>query len=567
MREAVAADMPKKPCRNSAGCADMLPTMDANDLDLLAAFVRDHSQDAFAALIQRHVNLVYSAALRQLGAPHLAEDVAQCVFTDLAQNAHRLQPDTILTAWLYQVTRRTAIDVVRREASRQSRERIATEMLDMNANTADWTQLAPILDEAMEALDATDRAAVLLRYFENKSLREVGQTLGTSDDTAQKRVSRAVDRLREFFSKRGVAVGASGLGLIMAANAVQAAPAGLAATILTGSALAGTTVAATTTATGKVVALATVKKALIATAVAAAVGTGLYGAREVLRARQPASARVSPSAASFAELADRDIPGVYKWTEDGKVSFILLKEDHTFINKDGFSYPNYRWQRLPDRLVIAWAKSASELTKFEAPGVYSRIRGNGTITRMEKQPGMIFPAASVSLEAIASILLGTGGETNGLTPVNTGTGDGRIYPGEAGGQECFNLVRKENRPEAYLYLRIGAQWKTAPLTNAIVIVDYFDAAPGNGTNGWLAIDYDSPKGAYTRAPQRVRLRGSMTWTQATFVLNDPVFQNRQNAAADFRLCAYNPDLSVREVKLVKNSTRPSVSANFGGNSP
>jgi RNA polymerase sigma factor (sigma-70 family) len=72
---------------------------------------------------------------------------------------------------------------------------------------ADWTHIEPLLDDAMEALDETDRAAILLRYFENKSLREVGQSLGTSDDAAQKRVSRAIERLREFFSKRGVAIG------------------------------------------------------------------------------------------------------------------------------------------------------------------------------------------------------------------------------------------------------------------------------------------------------------------------------------------------------------------------
>ena len=108
----------------------------------------------------------------------------------------------------------------------------------MNATAADWTHIEPLLDEAMHALDDTDRAAVLLRYFENKSLREVGQTLGTSDDAAQKRVSRAVERLREFFAKRGVTVGASGLVVVISANAVQAAPVGLAVTISAAAALA-----------------------------------------------------------------------------------------------------------------------------------------------------------------------------------------------------------------------------------------------------------------------------------------------------------------------------------------
>jgi RNA polymerase sigma factor (sigma-70 family) len=212
----------------------MLPDMSDTDMELLARYTRQHSsrrnpmeadtEDAFADLVRRHLGLVYSAALRQVRSLQLAEEVAQSVFIDLARSAAKLKPDTILTAWLYQVTRRTAIDVVRREASRQLREQIATEMNAMNATAANWTHIEPLLDEAMHALDDTDRTAVLLRYFENKSLREVGATLGTSENAAQKRLGRAVERLREFFTKRGVTVGASGLVVVISANAVQAAP-------------------------------------------------------------------------------------------------------------------------------------------------------------------------------------------------------------------------------------------------------------------------------------------------------------------------------------------------------
>jgi RNA polymerase sigma factor (sigma-70 family) len=257
-----------------------------NDWQLLQQYVREHSEDAFAEIVHRHVNLVYSAALRQVRSPQLAEEIAQSAFTDLARSARRLAPDTVLTAWLYQVTRRTAIDVVRREARRQLREQIATEMNTMNVTATDWTHIEPLLDEAMSALDETDRTAVLLRYFENQSLREVGQTLGTSDDTAQKRVSRAVERMREFFIKRGVSVGASGLTVIISANAVQAAPVGLAVTISTSAALVGSTLitAATATAT-KAIAMTTLQKALITATITAAVGTGIYEARQASRMR------------------------------------------------------------------------------------------------------------------------------------------------------------------------------------------------------------------------------------------------------------------------------------------
>ena len=111
------------------------------DTQLLRDYTEAKSQDAFTELVRRHLNLVYSAALRQIGSPQLAEEISQSVFTDLARAADKLQPNTILTAWLYQVTRRTAIDVIRRESRRQARERLAVEMVAMNT-AADWNHIA-----------------------------------------------------------------------------------------------------------------------------------------------------------------------------------------------------------------------------------------------------------------------------------------------------------------------------------------------------------------------------------------------------------------------------------------
>src|SRR2546425_7084913 len=156
--------------------------MNETDLELLARYTAQHAEDAFAEIVRRHIDLVYSAALRQVRSPQFADEVVQSTFINLARHAHRLTPKTILTAWLYQVTRREAIDVIRREARRQLREQIATEMNAINATAGDWIHIEPLLDEAMDALQEADRAAVLLRYFENKSLREVGQTLCTSED-------------------------------------------------------------------------------------------------------------------------------------------------------------------------------------------------------------------------------------------------------------------------------------------------------------------------------------------------------------------------------------------------
>lgn len=201
------------------------------DLRLLERYVRDLDEEAFTELVRRHVDLVYSAALRQVRSPHLAQEVTQTAFVDLARQAGRLRPNTVVAAWLYQVARRTAVDVVRRESRRQARERQAVEMNVAGSAADDLGAIEPVLDDAMSTLEPMDRAAVLLRYFENKSLRDVGAALGVSDDAAQKRVSRALDRLRAALAARGVASGASGVAVLLSSRAVQAAPVGLTAAI------------------------------------------------------------------------------------------------------------------------------------------------------------------------------------------------------------------------------------------------------------------------------------------------------------------------------------------------
>jgi RNA polymerase sigma factor (sigma-70 family) len=310
---------------------DTLVTMTStNDLNLLGEFIRDQSQDAFTALVQRHLNLVYCAALRQVRLPQLAEEVAQSVFTDLARNAARLKPDTILTAWLYAVTRRTAIDVVRGEARRQLREQIALEMNAMNATYDDWTQIEPLLDDAMHALDDTDRTAVLLRFFENKSLREVGETLGTTDDTARKRVNRAVEHLREFFAKRGVTVGASGLAVLISANGVLTAPAGL-STVIAVTALAGTTIFTAATATvGKAIAMTTIQKTLIAAALAAAVGAGIYEASQASTLRAQVQTLEQQQQAPSAEQIEQ----LQRERDEASRQLGLLRDDNERLSRN-----------------------------------------------------------------------------------------------------------------------------------------------------------------------------------------------------------------------------------------
>lgn len=211
-----------------------------NHHELLRAYAQDHSESAFQELVNRYVDLVYSAAIRRVsGDRQLAEDVTQEVFTDLARKAAALPPNVTLGGWLLRHTGYVASTAIRGDQRRRDRERQAVEMNALNEpSEAGWRQFAPILDDAMDELDAADRDALVLRYFERCELRAVGAALGVSDDTAQKRVSRALDKLRENLVRRGVATTGAALSLLITANAVQAAPIGLAATI-SGIALAG----------------------------------------------------------------------------------------------------------------------------------------------------------------------------------------------------------------------------------------------------------------------------------------------------------------------------------------
>jgi RNA polymerase sigma factor (sigma-70 family) len=256
--------------------------MNGTDAELLECFARDDSQAAFAELVTRHLDLVYTAARRQVGSPQLAEEVAQSVFLALVRQARRGSLDAPLGPWLYVVTRRTAVDAIRRESRQRARERAAAELSVMNApDNSPWPRIEPILDEAMAALPAPDRSALVLRFFENKSLREVGAALGSSEDAAQKRVSRALEELRAFFARRGVTVPRAALGAELAASAVGAAPLGLGGTIVT----AATTSVAAGVGT-LIFAMTTIQKTVVAAVLIVALGAAVYQMRQTSLSRE-----------------------------------------------------------------------------------------------------------------------------------------------------------------------------------------------------------------------------------------------------------------------------------------
>jgi RNA polymerase sigma factor (sigma-70 family) len=212
---------------------------------LLADYVRNGSEDAFRELVTRYLALVYSTAIRLVGGDaYLAEDVAQTVFVDLARKAHGLPNDVMLGGWLHRDTCFVASKTMRSERRRQSRERHAVEMNSFQDHSeSDLRRVAPILDEVINRLGAEDRAAILLRFFEQRDFRSVGDALGSTEDAARMRVTRALEKLHSLLKHRGVTLSVAALGTVLTAEAVTAAPIGLAVTISSvalGSAAAGT---------------------------------------------------------------------------------------------------------------------------------------------------------------------------------------------------------------------------------------------------------------------------------------------------------------------------------------
>jgi RNA polymerase sigma factor (sigma-70 family) len=297
-------------CSVFAAAVTIRKTM-PDDATLLRRYARERAEDAFAALVQRHLDAVYSAALRRVGGDtHLAEDVAQQVFAALARNAAALAGREILAGWLYTTTRHLAANVVRGERRRKAREQQAESMSATEADRStevEWNRVAPLLDAAIDELSEADRTAILLRFVERRAFGEIGAALRVSEDAARMRVERALDKLRAQLARRGIASTAAALGVVMANHAVAAAPAGLAASVTTTASAATSTLTAATWNALQI--MSTTKSFSVAAAVIAlmvALGTALHQANARRDAEVALAVEQKAHAAQLAQLGDTE---------------------------------------------------------------------------------------------------------------------------------------------------------------------------------------------------------------------------------------------------------------------
>jgi uncharacterized protein (TIGR03435 family) len=219
-----------------------------DDLTLLREYARNNSESAFATLVSRHVNLVYSVALRSVHDAHLAEEITQAAFIILARKAHSLDDKTILSGWLCRTARYASANALTIQSRRQYREQEAYMQSHVNEAAPDktWNQIAPVLDAAMGKLRKKDHDALVLRFFEGRNFKEVGDAMGTSEDAAKMRVGRALDKLRKNFTKRGITSTTAIIAGTLSINSIQAAPVTLAQSVTAGAVIKGAAASATT---------------------------------------------------------------------------------------------------------------------------------------------------------------------------------------------------------------------------------------------------------------------------------------------------------------------------------
>jgi len=313
---------------------------EASDQELVQAYAQRSDQAAFARHVERHMPLVYSTARRRLGGAECVEDVVQQVFTLLAKKSSTLTGRIILAGWLYRTTSHLAARTQRSEERRWVREQTAVTHMDNPDPPSfenSWREIAPELDQAMEALGELDRDALVLRYFQNKSLRDVGRALGTTEDAAQKRLARALEKLRQILDRRGHSVSGTTLASAILQCAIEPVPAALAQTI-SAAALSSTALAVSTTTTNALIMKSSFLKPLLIGVTTASAVIGLVVQRQQVHSARAENsalhARLAESESSRAEPKNVVAQVVPQLTRDEQAELLRLRGEVSRLRKE-----------------------------------------------------------------------------------------------------------------------------------------------------------------------------------------------------------------------------------------
>lgn len=297
--------------------------MTPDDSALIQEFVAHDSQTAFAEIVHRYTDFVYSAALRQVnGDSGLASDVSQTVFLDLGRKARSLDGNISLPGWLHRATRLAALAVLRARERRSVREREAFRVQEFERmeTSFDWDAVRNVIDEALDNLNETERRAVLLRYFQKRTFTEISAALCITEDAARMRVDRSLEKLRLLLTKKGVTSTSAALSAALTTQSVISAPAGLSSSI----ALAATAAFAQSTSTSLLTIMATTK---LKTTIAAIIAAG--AAAIATHEHQKAKALEMRVTTAESEILNSPPNASQKAPSNGEMELNQLRAEHS----------------------------------------------------------------------------------------------------------------------------------------------------------------------------------------------------------------------------------------------
>ncbi len=503
-----------------------------SDSQLLREYAEQGDEPAFTEIVSRHTDLVYSAALRQVNSPDLACDVTQSVFVGLARGAKslcgRFNESASLAGWLCRTARNVSLNLRRDEFRRHSRESQAMADLDSNHQTApDWDRIRPILDEALSDLDEADHDALVLRYFKNHDLRTVGCALGVSDDAAQKRVSRALEKLRDGLSRRGITTPATVLSIALAANAVQAAPVGLVSTVSSAAALVGTTAQSSSAIVAtKALVMTTLQKTLVTAAFAAVLGTGIYETRQASRLRQQIQTLQQQDSEQIQELQ--------RQRDEATNRLALLTDDNATLKNHAAELLRLRGEISRLRAVAERASAAEASASLQSTAKSWLDRVGLLKQRLEEAPDSKIPELQLVTEqdwlnAARGELTSEADYRRALSTLRS-AGENKFasmlkkaltgYLRANNGQFPTDLAQLQPYFDAPVDGPMLQRWEIAPartvkslglggdviITQKAAVDDVFDTQFGIGPNGYGTTDFLSHETAAVMNPVRDAFR-------------------------------------------------------------